>query len=245
MMKLNYRNIESPASETTIIFLHEGLGCIEMWRDYPEKLCKATSCKGIVYDRSGYGKSPGTLVDRKFDYLHLAAYELHEVVEYFNLKDFILYGHSDGGSIALIYAGLFSDKPRAVITEAAHAFNEAVTIKGVLQARPLLEEGKMEGLKKYHGERFVEVFYAWNNIWISDSFKNWSIESELRKVSVPNLIIQGKNDQYGTLRQVEQICQLTKGESQSLKVSNCGHAPYKEQTKEVLNCSIKFINELN
>ena len=98
---------------------------------------------------------------------------------------------------------------------------------------------------KYHGERYEEVFYAWNDMWLDESFTNWSIEEDLPNVLVPNLIIQGENDQYGTLLQVDQICSLTKGKSAHFKVPNCGHAPYKEQTEIVLEKVIEFINEHN
>jgi pimeloyl-ACP methyl ester carboxylesterase len=245
MMNLNWKEVGNPDAETTIVFLHEGLGCVEMWKDYPEQLCELTNCKGIIYDRTGYGKSPGSLKNRKANYLHLAAEELNDLIHHFNLTDFIVYGHSDGGSIALIHAASHPSKPKAIITEAAHAFNEIVTIEGVLEARPFLSEGKMEGLRKYHGEKYKEVFHAWNDIWLDESFNEWSIENEIKNILAPNLIAQGRQDQYGTLRQVDQICELTKGESTPLKVDNCGHAPHKEQREILLRETSKFINGLN
>lgn len=243
-MNLNYQLIGNQAAERTIIFLHEGLGCIEMWKDYPETLCEELNCKGVIYDRSGYGKSPGSLLNRKSNYLHLAAKELHELILHLNIQQPILYGHSDGGSIALIYAAQHPDKIEAIITEAAHVFNEEVTIAGVRAARPLIEIGKMDALQKYHGNRYKEVFYAWNDIWLDESFKKWNISKEIESITCPALIIQGLDDQYGSLNQVQQILTSIGTSSISLTPENCGHAPFKEQRAVVIKNVITFINEL-
>ena len=238
--KINWISVGDQYSDTTIIFLHEGLGCIEMWKSYPEDLCNALGVKGMVYDRAGYGKSPGSLLGRTNTYLHQAADELSAFIKEHQIKKPILYGHSDGGSIALIYAGTYGNV-KAVVTEAAHVFNEAETIKGVKEARPWMEEGKMEGLKRYHGERYKEVFFAWNDIWLDESFVNWDITSLLPNIKVPQLIIQGKDDQYGTLEQVDTIADLTSGSTDTLTPDNCGHAPFKEQTATVQQKVIDFI----
>lgn len=243
--KINWIEVGHSSSPTTIIFLHEGLGCIEMWKDYPEALCNALKVRGIVYDRSGYGKSEGSLKDRKNTYLHEAADELSKLIQNWQIELPILYGHSDGGSIALIYAAQHPENIKAVITEAAHVFNEPETIEGVKEARPWMKAGKMEGLRKYHGERFQEVFYAWNDIWLDDSFKDWNISDLLPNIVCPQLIIQGTNDQYGTLKQVETIQQLTSGKTIAFTPNNCGHAPFKEQREKVIEAAIQFINDLN
>jgi len=242
-MNLNVKIVGDPKSEETIVFLHEGLGCIEMWKSYPEDLCNVLGMKGIVYDRAGYGKSPGSLIDRKADYLHLAAEELHELIHHFEINQPIIYGHSDGGSIGLIFAGKYPKLPKALITEAAHVFNEAVTIEGVKDARPLIETGKMDALKKYHGNRYKEVFYAWNDIWLDDSFNEWNISEEIKDISCPTLIIQGKDDQYGTLNQVSTILESIGSEAKSFTPANCGHAPFKEQKEAVIKTVKKFIHE--
>ena len=242
-MALHYIEIGNLTSAETIVFLHEGLGCIELWKDYPQKVCKALNVRGIVYDRSGYGKSPGTLLNRKSDYLHLAAIELNDFISELKLDQIHLYGHSDGGSIALIFAAKHPEKVKTIITEAAHIFNEAETIAGVKMARPLLDLGKMEGLRKYHGDRYEEVFYAWNDIWLNHSFLEWSIEKEIKSINCPALIIQGIDDQYGTLKQVEVIASTIKQNVQTFTPDECGHAPFKEQTEKVLKEVKKFYNE--
>jgi pimeloyl-ACP methyl ester carboxylesterase len=241
---LNWIEVGNTTSDTTIIFLHEGLGCIEMWRDYPKQLCIDLGVRGIVYDRAGYGKSTGSLLNRTNLYLHEAADELAKLITALKIQYPILYGHSDGGSIALIYAANHPDKVKAVITEAAHVFNETGTIKGVREARPWMEEGKMEGLRKYHGDRYQEVFYAWNDIWLDDSFMDWDITDLLPSINCPQLIIQGKDDQYGTLLQVETIAKMTTGETSTFTPENCGHAPFKEQREKVMEMSAQFIEQI-
>lgn len=242
-MNLNWIEVGNRDSEDCIIFLHEGLGCIEMWKSYPENLCKQLNFRGFIYDRAGYGKSPGSLLDRNADYLHRAAIELSQFIDHLQLDQVHLYGHSDGGSVALIYAGSEPTKVKSLITEAAHIFNEPETIAGVKAARPFLLEGKMDGLKKYHGERYQEVFFAWNDIWLDASFENWNIEEIANNITCPLLVIQGKNDQYGTLAQVKAICKTNPKMARSLIPENCGHAPFKEQTQIVLNEVLNFYNE--
>jgi pimeloyl-ACP methyl ester carboxylesterase len=232
---LHHKFIGSIDSNQLIIFLHEGLGCIEMWRNYPEKVCSNLKCSGLIYDRAGYGKSYGSLLNRKSNYLHLGAVELYELINDLKLdnKEIILYGHSDGGSIALIFASKYPNIVKAVITEAAHVFVEDITLEGIILAKNAFLKGKLVGLKKYHGEGYVEVFEAWTKIWNHTSFRNWSIEQELRNIICPQLIIQGQNDEYGTLKQVASIKLNTKGKTTTFTPYNCGHSPFKSKTVEV------------
>ena len=242
---LNHKFIGNQSSKTVIIFLHEGLGCIEMWNSYPNELCKALNGKGLIYDRAGYGKSEGSLVNRQSDYLHLGALELFDLVQDLELSNhkIILYGHSDGGSIALIFAAKYPNIVNAVITEAAHVFVEPETLNGIAPALNAFKEGKLNGLKKHHGNRFEEVFYAWVNIWNHPSFLDWNIEKELATITCPQLIIQGKDDQYGTLKQIESIKANTVGKTTLLVPEDCGHSPFKEKEAEVLSESVKFIKK--
>ena len=181
---LHHRFIGNSKAKNLIIFLHEGLGCIEMWKSFPQKVVDTLNCFGLVYDRAGYGKSGGSLVNRDIDYLHKAAEELQEFINELNLDqyDISLYGHSDGGSIALIYAGNHPKKLKYVITEAAHAFVEQVTLDGVKEAIQPFKAGKLNGLRKFHGDRFEEVFWAWNNIWLDPRFEPWNILEEVKRI---------------------------------------------------------------
>ena len=233
---LHHRFIGDSNAKNLIIFLHEGLGCIEMWKDFPQKVVSALNCYGLVYDRAGYGKSQGSLLDRDIDYLHKAAEELEEFINELNLEDYniSLYGHSDGGSIALIYAGRNSNTIKYLITEAAHGFVEQVTIDGVRAAIEPFNEGKLNGLSKFHGDRFEEVFWAWNNIWLDPRFESWNILKELIVVENQSLIIQGLDDQYGTPKQVEDIV-TSIGESASpLLIAGTGHSPHKTHAEEII-----------
>lgn len=228
--------IGDPNSKNLIIFLHEGLGSVAQWKDFPEKVCAKTNAYGMVYDRAGYGKSPGNLTNRQADYLHLAADELDQIITHIAPKgyDIFLYGHSDGGSIALIYVANHPSKIKAVITEAAHVFVEKITTKGVKEARTHFKVGKFERLKKYHAERYEEVFFAWNDIWLNSEFRDWNITELLPNIKVPQLIIQGIDDEYGTLEQVVSIEKQTSGTSTIFTPKNCGHAPHKEKQNETL-----------
>ncbi|WP_066755394.1 alpha/beta fold hydrolase [Crocinitomix algicola] len=244
-MQLNVKYIGDPSSNRLIIFLHEGLGSVKQWKNFPNSLCDKTNSYGLVYDRKGYGESLGDLTHRQANYLHLAAEELFEIISTskHNDKPIYLYGHSDGGSIALIFAAKYGHRIKGIITEAAHVFVEDITIAGVKEARDLFDLGKFEGLKKYHGNQYHQVFFAWNDIWLSEEFKNWEIISLLEKIDVPNLIIQGKNDQYGTEEQVNLIIEKTKGVSTKLILENCGHAPHKESQKEVISEIKKWMDD--
>jgi pimeloyl-ACP methyl ester carboxylesterase len=242
---LHHKFVGNLSSKTIIVFLHEGLGCIEMWKNYPQKLCTFLNIKGLIYDRAGYGKSNGDLTKRQANYLHLAADELHQLLTSLQLLNhkIILYGHSDGGSIALIYASKYPQNINSIITEAAHIFVEKETIAGIKPAIKAFKTGKLDGLKKYHGSNYKNVFNAWANIWNHPSFKNWNIEKEITNIICPQLIIQGKNDQYGTLKQVENIAQHTKGQTITFIPENCGHSPYKEIEKDVFDKVISFIKK--
>lgn len=246
MIDLNHQFIGNPASKRLIIFLHEGLGSVAQWRQYPTQVCAENDCYGLVYDRSGYGQSHGSLKDRTTNYLHEAADELAQLVAVISDRyKIILYGHSDGGSIALIFGARQPELIKAIITEAAHVIVEEETINGVKAAEKPFKEGKFDGLKKYHGSRFAEVFLAWNTIWQTSAFATWSITDLLPKITCPQLIIQGETDQYGTIKQVELIESLTAGTSKRFIPKNCGHAPHKEMEKETLIHIKAFLNELN
>jgi pimeloyl-ACP methyl ester carboxylesterase len=242
-MQLNHLFIGNSAAKNILVFLHEGLGSIAQWKAFPELVCKATNSYGLVYDRSGYGKSEGSLVNRKTDYLEQGAIELEQLIDILvpSTYNIFLYGHSDGGSIALIYAANHPSKVKGLITEAAHVFVEKTTIEGVRAALPYFEQGKFDGLKKYHGNRFKEVFLAWNNIWLDPAFKTWNISALLPNITCPQLIIQGEDDQYGTLKQVKTISDLTVGTSTVFTPKNCNHAPHKENVKETLIQVIHFL----
>ncbi|NJB69620.1 pimeloyl-ACP methyl ester carboxylesterase [Saonia flava] len=231
----------------TIIFLHDSLGCIELWRGFPEKIGELTKCNILVYDRQGYGKSCAfSYSKRDYYYMEQEADLLNELLDFWQLDKAILFGHSDGGSIALITAGKYPNKIRGVITEGAHIFVEDITINGIEEAIKLYKTTNLKTkLEKYHGSKTDEMFWAWASTWTTDEFRNWNIEGFLPKITCPSLIIQGEEDEYGTLKQVENIITQTNGQSTQLVIPNVKHTPHKEVPELILQKASEFINGLN
>lgn len=230
----------------TIIFLHDSLGCIELWRDFPGRLGEMTGCNVFVYDRLGYGKSgPFTESVRTNDYMEIEADRLNEILTRLNIEEAILFGHSDGGSIALIAASKYPLVIGGIITEGAHIFVEDITLEGINEAADKYRSTDLpHKLRKYHGENTEAMFSAWTDTWRRESFRSWNIEHVLPSIECPSLIIQGENDEYGTLLQVESIVKQTTGQSRSLILPGVGHTPHKAAVEEVLRQSAAFIGEL-
>lgn len=242
---LYYEWIEGDPDKPHLVFLHEGLGCTAMWRDFPRALCRATGCPGLVYDRLGYGASPALPRPRTLSYLH--QYALDELPQLLSSlipeRDYVLIGHSDGASIGLIHAAERPAQLRGLICEAAHVFVEPETLAGIADATQAFQAGKLQGLAKYHGEKTASLFRAWSDTWQSDWFRHWNIEYVLPAIACPVLVIQGLEDQYATLAQVEAIVSQVP-RAQQLVVENCGHAPHLERPDELLQHMQAFIEAL-
>ena len=234
------------ANKPTIVFLHESLGCAELWRDFPKKLGTLVTCNVLVYDRLGYGKSnPFTTLKRGNDYLEIEADILIEVLKVCNIEKTILFGHSDGGSIALIAAAKYPSQIMSVITEGAHIFVEDITLNGIEEAlKGWYTTNLKEKLQKYHGEKTEALFWAWAKTWLNDDFKSWNIESFLPHINCPVLAIQGEKDQYGSDEQVKGIINQVSGEAKQLIIPSAGHTPHKDAQVMVLEHSASFINTL-
>lgn len=229
----------------TIVFLHDSLGCIALWRDFPKKLGDLTQCNVLVYDRQGYGRScPFSQPERDLDYMEIEADVLQELLLKYSIEQAILFGHSDGGSIALVTASKYPEKIIGVLSEGAHIFVEEVTLQGIRDAIQLYQTSNLKVLlSKYHGDKTDAMFWAWGGIWTREKFRNWTIEHFLPGIHCPVLIIQGENDEYGTLKQVEGIAKLTSGPSGKFILPNTSHSPHKEQADTVLQKSAEFIRE--
>jgi pimeloyl-ACP methyl ester carboxylesterase len=232
------------ANGTTLVFLHEGLGSVGQWRDFPSLLCEKTGLPALVYDRWGYGKSDPFTVPRPRDYLHdEARLGLPALLDECGIGSAILIGHSDGGSIALIYASMRPDRVRAVITEAAHVFVESVTLEGIREALNVYASTDLgKRLARYHGDKTDLVFHGWADTWLSPEFCDWNIEEVLPGVRCPVLVIQGIDDRYGTPAQVNAIERQVSGPAKALLVQ-CGHIPHAEAREEVLEGMARFIRE--
>ncbi len=226
-----------------IVFLHEGLGCMKLWKDFPLSLCRMTGCRGLMYDRYGYGNSDKIEEQRENDFLyHEAASVLPVILDKLGLQEqVLLFGHSDGGTISLIFSALYPDRAAAIVAEASHIFMEPVTLDGIKQ---VIHEYKHKGLRdkllKYHGDNTDSMFYSWANVWISEETAGWSIELILPEITAPVFAIQGEDDNYGTVLQTETITSGVKGYSGFLHIPDCGHIPHHEQRDIVLKHSAAF-----
>jgi pimeloyl-ACP methyl ester carboxylesterase len=241
---VKYLNADS--KKPTIIFLHDSLGCTKLWRDFPEKLGNATGCNYLVYDRFGYGKSdPMPTKPRPSNYLEIEADILNDLLIKLQIDSAILFGHSDGGSIALIAASKYPSRIKAIICEAAHIFVEELTLRGIYEAKELYENSNLaERLEKYHGDKVDFLFKAWVETWTRSDFRDWNIEHFLQNISCPVLFIQGEADEYGTLAQVEKTVAQVKGKAEKYIIPNVGHTPHKEIPDLVLGKTIEFILRL-
>jgi pimeloyl-ACP methyl ester carboxylesterase len=229
-----------------IVFLHEGLGCVSLWRDFPARLAAATGCAALVYSRYGYGRS--AVCQRGFDpdYMHREALEiLPALLDYFSVFNPIVYGHSDGASIGLVHAGGAERAVCGVIAEAPHVFVEPESISGLDMAREAFDSGALkEGLARHHSDA-ERTFRAWNNVWRSSAFENWNIEAYLPAITVPVLMIQGAEDAYGTVAQLDAIAAGVTGPCDRLLLTSCGHSPHREMTDRVLKRVANFVISLS
>lgn len=230
--------------DPTIIFLHDSLGCIEMWGDFPRKLGERTGCGVVAYDRQGYGMSrPFSYEQREMDYMEAEADILVDLLDHWGVDRAVLFGHSDGGSIALIAGAKFPSRIWGIVTEGAHIFVEGVTVEGIEKAAELYGKGDLKTkLERSHGEKTDEMFWAWADTWTAGWFRDWNIERYLPSVECPSLIIQGEEDEYGTLAQVERTVALTKGPSRELIIPGVRHTPHREAPDLVLRETARFLD---
>ena len=235
--------IDGRRDRPCLVFLHEGLGCIEMWRDFPRRLCGRLGWQGLVYDRSGYGKSSPEPEKRTVSYLHAAAAELAQVIStLIPAQEYLLIGHSDGGSIALIHGAAGDPFLKGIVTEAAHVFVEEETVIGIEETVEKYGPDGPRGLGKYHGERAADVFRAWWETWLSGVFRSWNIESLLPAVTCPVLAVQGREDEFGTENQVQAIITRVSGPAESCLMPACGHRPHLEHPEQVLGKMAEFLS---
>ncbi len=229
----------------TLVFLHDSLGCVELWRDFPERLAAATQYNYLVYDRLGYGKSgPFAHPVRDKHYLEHEAVVLNQLLVEYNIEKALLFGHSDGGSIALLTAALYPERIQAIITEGAHVFVEEVTLASIRAAQETYNTTDLpQRLTKYHGANTEPLFNAWTETWLSPAFRDWDITGFLPQITCPALIIQGENDEFGTPKQVETIVARCSGPTQALMISGVQHNPHKEVPEEVIEKGVVFLQQ--
>jgi pimeloyl-ACP methyl ester carboxylesterase len=225
----------------TLVLLHEGLGSIGLWRDFPERLAAATGLPAFVYSRAGYGQSEPAPMPRPVRYMHDEAALLPEVLSAAGIDDPILVGHSDGASISIIHAGS-GGKARALVLEAPHVFTEEMGLESIAKARDAYERGELRvRLSKYH--RDVDAaFWGWNRPWLDPEFRKWNLEEYLPRIAAPILVIQGEDDEYGTRKQVDGIATGAR-DVEVLMLPRCGHSPHRDQPEETLRGIAAFLRK--
>lgn len=228
---------------TSIILLHNSLGCVALWRDFPERLAQASQRRVIAYDRLGFGQSdahPNTLemsfIRDEADGDFLAVYQQLQ------LSKFVLLGRSVGGGMAVGCATAFPDDCVALITESAQAFVDEKVLQGIREAKENFSHpSQLEKLKRYHGEKAQWVLDAWTETWLSDSFNEWNLESELARITCPVLCLQGDNDEYCCIEHPQQIAKGVAGSANIKIIANCGHDPHREQPDAVITEITDFL----
>ncbi|MDB5784671.1 alpha/beta fold hydrolase [Caballeronia mineralivorans] len=235
-LRLEYQWLNAGRTDAPIaVFLHEGLGSIAMWKDWPQKLCEQLGFRGLVYSRPGYGGSTPREADVKWpvDFMHRQAYDiLPALLDAIGTDDaerarMWVIGHSDGGSVALLYAAAFPDALGGVIAIAPHVFVEDVSVKAIAEATVLYTQGDLrEKLSRYHAD-VDSAFYGWNDIWLNPEFRQWDITGVLSSIQCPLLAIQGHDDEYGTMAQIDAIASHIP-HTQLTKLPACGHSPHRQ-----------------
>ncbi|MSQ54685.1 MAG: alpha/beta hydrolase [Betaproteobacteria bacterium] len=243
--KLEYEWIDSgDAEKPVLVFLHEGLGSIRQWRDFPMQVVKATGCRALVYNRYGYGQSDVLEELRKASFMHdEARIALPELLRALGVAEPILIGHSDGASIALIHAGS-GHSVRGLAIAAPHVFMEAMNVTAIEELTATFESGDLpERLGKYHRDS-RKTFYGWSDVWRSDGFHTWNIEEFLPRIRCPLIVIQGAADQYGSMAQLEAIARQVSGPCEVVKLEQCGHSPHRDQPQATLEVVSRFVESI-
>jgi len=224
-----------------IVLLHEGLGSIAMWRDFPDALAAATGRSVFAYSRVGHGASDAPPTPHTIDFMHDEARDsLPRILDHVHIDRAVLLGHSDGGSIALIFAAEHPASTDGLVLESPHVFVEDVSIGSIRRMQTLYESTDLrERLAKYHSN-VDAAFHGWNDVWLSPEFRTWNLESYLPRISCPTLVIQGEQDEYGTLKQVEAIERQLAGPVETLIVPDCGHSPHRDRPDAVLKAVVEF-----
>jgi pimeloyl-ACP methyl ester carboxylesterase len=235
-----------PEEAPTLVFLHEGLGSASLWRNFPDRLSAETGCGSLIYSRAGYGKSDPVPLPRPIRFMHDEAAILPRVLAAAGVRDSILIGHSDGASISLIHAGSAPTPGlRGLILEAPHVFTESHGLASIAKiGEAYLSTDLRERLARHHGANVDVAFRGWNDVWLDPEFEAWNLEEFLPRISMPILVLQGEEDEYGTWAQVEAIQRQSGGPVEALAIPECGHSPHREQPERSLAAMAGFIGRL-
>ncbi len=242
--RLEVQTIYGPAGRPTLVLLHEGLGSISTWREFPSQVAAATECPVVVYSRYGYGNSDGLAAPFQVDYMHREALEaLPELLAKLGIARPILIGHSDGASIALIYAAV-RDALRGLVALAPHVFVEDLSVKSIAEAKIAFATTDLpEKLGRHHADP-RKTFYRWNDIWLHPDFRRWNIESFLPQITCPVLAIQGYDDEYGTMAQLDAIAVQVAGPCEVIGLAGCGHRLHRDQPERTVEAVARFVRRI-
>ena len=225
----------------TIVMLHEGLGSISLWKDFPQKLASRTGCRVLVYSRYGHGSSDKLMEKRPVTFMHHEGeVVLPELLDKLSITQPILLGHSDGGSISLIFAGKYPGRPRALILESPHVFVEDLSVASITQAKLNYRTTNLPHKLSRHHAHPDATFWGWNDIWLDPEFRSWNIEEYLPAIRCPVLCIQGEEDEYGTIAQVRSL-QARVPETEIMMLANCKHSPHRDQPEATLERMAEFV----
>jgi pimeloyl-ACP methyl ester carboxylesterase len=243
---IEYRLIPGDAQKPYLVFLHEGLGSVSLWRDFPDKVARRTGCRALVYSRYGYGKSSPLREDRKPVFMHdEASSVLPRLLAGLRIMRPVLIGHSDGASIALIAAAgadrSAQSAPQATILIAPHVFVEPICIDAIEKIGATFDTTDLRTRLMRHHAHVDHAFHGWRRIWLSADFRGWTLEPEIRRLRVPTLLIQGDADPYGTVAHIDRIAAQAPGPVQKLILAGCGHAPHREQPETILDAISGFM----
>jgi pimeloyl-ACP methyl ester carboxylesterase len=243
---IEYRVVPGPVSDRPpLVFLHEGLGCAALWRDFPDRVARDLGVPALVYSRFGYGHSAGLTGPRTRRYLHdEALHVLPMLLDRLEIERPLLIGHSDGASIALIHAAASGRPVAGLVLMAPHVMVEPISVEGVARITETYHRTDLrERLSRYHAH-VDDAFLGWSDIWLDPAFAEWSLEDEARQLTVPALLIQGEDDEYGTVAQIDRIAELARGPIERIVLAGCGHAPHRDQEATVIAAISAFAARL-
>jgi pimeloyl-ACP methyl ester carboxylesterase len=239
--QIEYRMIPGDHAQPALVFLHEGLGSAGLWRDFPDKIAARLGARALIYSRFGYGQSDGLAAPRTIRFMHEEAQDILPVLlDRFQIERPLLVGHSDGASIALIHAAVAERPVAGLVLMAPHVFVEPQTVESIARIRAAYEATDLKArLARYHA-RVDDAFLGWAGTWLRPEFRAWSIEELIAGVRGPMLLIQGRDDEYGTLAQLDRIAAGARAPVTRLVLDRCGHSPHRDQESAVLDAIVDF-----
>jgi pimeloyl-ACP methyl ester carboxylesterase len=235
---------EAKSGMPPIVMLHEGLGSVSMWRDFPQRVADWTACEVLAYSRVGYGKSDPIDTQRNVRYMHdEALVTLPALLDTLQIERPILFGHSDGGSIALIFAGGTQFPLHGVIAMAPHVMVEEVSVTSIAQAKTAYQSTDLRHRLARHHDDVESAFWGWNDIWLHPEFRHWNIEEYLPRIRCPVLAIQGEDDEYGSMEQIDRVGRQV-ADTHLVKLPQCRHSPHRDQPEAVLAAVGPFVRRV-